>query len=236
MIRPLPFTLLAGVVCLVAVTLPVMRGRASAMSMAQTQGRNMDYSGDSDVIEMTGETTDGEKGEDETMLADSPHWASHTHRHSSPALLLGARFAQDNLVAVPMALVHTSQALQQDVNCSKVRASLHSNSLTPSMLLQPPWLHLSPSLGSCPTQYVVRHLGPNTSPSALLEARCLCKGEPCSNEGHQCVPVSRQVPVLHGRGAPSSRSLSLQEVVVGCACVLRPGLMADYVLSPWLQN
>lgn len=99
-------------------------------------------------------------------------------------------------VLVPYALVATSKVLLEGSNCSTLRVPLHSNTVPVDMLLQPSWIHLSPTLGSCPTQYLVRRLGPHYSPSALLEAHCPCKGAPCSNEGHQCVPLSRQVNKL----------------------------------------
>ncbi|KAF2367424.1 Interleukin-17 family [Trinorchestia longiramus] len=219
----------------IAATLSSSSDRATAMLVSN--GRHMDYQTASQH-EMS-EIPLGEDGQEGSM---GPQWQRLAHRPSSypdGGVHPGGRDSdalEDYRVAVPQALVLASQVLQQGSNCSRMRVLLHSNTITHDMLLQPPWLHLSPSLGTCPTQYVVRHLGPNFSPSALLEAQCMCNEEPCSTEGHQCVPVARQVPVLHRRGAARSQSIFLQEIVVGCACVLRPGLMGDYIISPWLQN
>ena len=133
------------------------------------------------------------------------------------------------LVAHPITM--PSHILRKGLNCSGLNVPLHVNHVTESIQLRPEWLHKSRKIGDCPTQYVSRDLGGKHTPSSILEAVCSCEGSTCSEEGHQCHPVSKLVPVwvYHSH---NQHVLDLIEVAFACACVRRPGFGGNVIHSP----
>nr|QOD42431.1 crustacean female sex hormone 2 [Lysmata vittata] len=136
---------------------------------------------------------------------------------------------------VPHPVVYTSQILREGVNCSSIRMNLHRNHVKPELQLRPDWIHKSDFIGDCPAHYVTKELPPMYSPAVILEAVCTCGGSQCSRSGHQCVPVSRHVPVWVRRG-PNFHVLDVEEVTVACACVRRPSGEGNFVFAAAVQN
>ncbi|XP_042859036.1 uncharacterized protein LOC122245152 [Penaeus japonicus] len=137
--------------------------------------------------------------------------------------------------AVPSPIVHTSQMLHQGINCSALASNLHENHIKPELQLRPDWIHISELIGDCPTHYITRELPPMYSPAVVLEAVCTCGGSQCSRDGHQCVPVTRHIPVWVRRG-PNVHVLDVEELTVACACVRRPSVGGNFVFSPAVQS
>ncbi|KAK7077397.1 hypothetical protein SK128_018810, partial [Halocaridina rubra] len=135
---------------------------------------------------------------------------------------------------VPHPLVYTSQLLHEGVNCSSFRTNLHKNHIRPELQLRPDWIHKSELIGDCPTHYVTRELPPMYSPAVVLEAVCTCGGSQCSESGHQCVPVSRHVPVWVRRG-PNVHILDIEELTVACACLRRPSAGGNFIYAAAIQ-
>lgn len=137
--------------------------------------------------------------------------------------------------AVPLPIVHTSQMLHRGINCSALDSNLHENHIKPELQLRPDWIHISELIGDCPTHYVARDLPPMYSPAVVLEAVCTCGGSQCSRDGHQCVPVTRHIPVWVRRG-PNIHVLDVEELAVACACVRRPSVGGNFVFSPAVHS
>ncbi|KAK7077141.1 hypothetical protein SK128_018675, partial [Halocaridina rubra] len=136
---------------------------------------------------------------------------------------------------VPDPIIYTSQIIHKGVNCSSIRSAMHKNHISPELQLRPEWIYESQLLGSCPTHYVTRELPPMYSPSVVVEAVCTCGGSKCSDDGHQCLPVSRHIPVWVRQG-PNFHVLDVEELTVACACVRRPSTGANFIYSPAIQS
>nr|QOD42430.1 crustacean female sex hormone 1 [Lysmata vittata] len=131
---------------------------------------------------------------------------------------------------VPEPIMYTSQIIHKGVNCSSIRTGLHKNHIRPELQLHPEWIHTSELIGSCPTHYVTKELPPMYSPSVVVEAVCTCSGSKCSREGHQCLPVSRYMPVWVRQG-PNFHVLDVEEITVACACVRRPSVSGNFIYA-----
>nr|XP_027234408.1 uncharacterized protein LOC113825775 [Penaeus vannamei] len=136
--------------------------------------------------------------------------------------------------AVPLPIVHTSQMLHRGKTVP-LDSNLHENHIKPELQLRPDWIHISELIGDCPTHYVARDLPPMYSPAVVLEAVCTCGGSQCSRDGHQCVPVTRHIPVWVRRG-PNIHVLDVEELAVACACVRRPSVGGNFVFSPRVHS
>ncbi|XP_066954426.1 uncharacterized protein [Macrobrachium rosenbergii] len=131
---------------------------------------------------------------------------------------------------VPDPVIYTSQIIHKGVNCSSIKTDLHKNHITPELQLHPEWIHTSQLIGTCPTHYVTRELPPMYSPSVVVEAVCTCTGSKCSRDGHQCLPVSRHIPVWVRQG-PNFHVLDVEELTVACACVRRPSVGGNFIFA-----
>ncbi|CAL4153500.1 unnamed protein product, partial [Meganyctiphanes norvegica] len=127
---------------------------------------------------------------------------------------------------VPYDVVAASGAVGKGVNCSGLQSNMHPNLIPREAQLHPSWLYASSLIGDCPVHYVERALPPLYHPPRLLEAVCSCQGSQCSQEGHQCVPISRLMPVWVRRGA-GQYVMDVEEVTVICACVMRTSITAN---------
>ena len=127
---------------------------------------------------------------------------------------------------VPYDVVAASGAVSKGVNCSGLQSSMHPNLIPREIQLRPSWLYASQLIGDCPVHYVERFLPALYHPTRILEATCSCQGSQCSQEGHQCVPISRLMPVWVRRGA-GQYVMDVEEVTVTCACVMRTSLTAN---------
>ncbi|XP_042858179.1 uncharacterized protein LOC122244361 [Penaeus japonicus] len=136
---------------------------------------------------------------------------------------------------VPHPIAHTSQLLHEGINCSRVSSDLHLNNLKGDVQLRPTWILNSRFIGDCPTRFVSRELPPKYFPPVVLEAQCACGGAHCSQEGHQCVPVSRHVPVWVRRG-PTFHVLDVIEVKVACICARRRSYRANNLMMAAIQS
>nr|QYK79693.1 crustean female sex hormone [Penaeus monodon] len=136
---------------------------------------------------------------------------------------------------VPHPIAHTSQLLHEGIDCSTITSDLHPNNLKGDVQLRPAWILDSHFIGACPTRFVSRELPPKYFPPVVLEAQCVCGGSHCSQEGHQCEPVSRQVPVWVRRG-PSFHVLDVMEVTVACICARGRSYRANNLIMAAIQN
>ncbi|CAL4108253.1 unnamed protein product, partial [Meganyctiphanes norvegica] len=136
----------------------------------------------------------------------------------------------------PRLLATTSQLLQEGVNCSAIRSSLHMNLVQQDYQLLPTWVHETEDIGDCPTQYVARRLPAEYAPKEILEARCRCEGSQCSRLGHQCVLLTRNIPVWVRRWGEHYHVLDLEKVGVACACLRRPSKQADVIYGPFIES
>ncbi|XP_076054440.1 uncharacterized protein LOC143033121 [Oratosquilla oratoria] len=125
--------------------------------------------------------------------------------------------------------------LTQGTNCSGLSSTLHKNLVPPNHQLRPTWLHNSELIGDCPTNYTNLNKPSFYRPSRIQEATCACEGSPCSEDGHQCVPVSRYVPiwVRHTNGDFVN---DRQEVVIACVCARRQSGVGNNVYSPAISG
>ncbi|XP_042860456.1 uncharacterized protein LOC122246161 [Penaeus japonicus] len=137
--------------------------------------------------------------------------------------------------SIPEPVIYTSQVLQQGVSCSTLHSEMHENYIKPELRLRPEWIYESKLIGDCPTHYVTRELPSIYSPSTVLEAVCACRGSQCSKDGHQCVPVSRHVPVWVRRG-PNLHVLDVEELTVACACAQRPSAGGNFIYSAAVES
>ncbi|XP_037787591.1 uncharacterized protein LOC119583157 [Penaeus monodon] len=137
--------------------------------------------------------------------------------------------------SIPEPVIYTSQVLQQGVSCSTLHSEMHENYIKPELRLRPEWIYESKLIGDCPTHYVTRELPSIYSPSTVLEAVCACGGSQCSEDGHQCVPVSRHVPVWVRRG-PNLHVLDVEELTVACACARRPSAGGNFIFSAAVES
>ncbi|CAL4155559.1 unnamed protein product, partial [Meganyctiphanes norvegica] len=136
----------------------------------------------------------------------------------------------------PRLLATTSQLLQEGVNCSAIRSSLHMNLVQQDYQLLPTWVHESENIGDCPTQYIARRLPAEYAPREILEARCSCEGSQCSRSGHQCVLLTRNIPVWVKRWGEHYHVLDLEKVGVACACLRRPSKQAHVIYGPFIES
>lgn len=139
---------------------------------------------------------------------------------------------EDTYVLVPRAIISSTAKLHQDVNCSEYRevSTVYGNSFQANYNLRPTWLHRSKTISTCPTQYVERQVeGPLAiQPVTVLEAKCVCEGSQCSQDGSICVAVKYRLPVWIKVDSDDYTTDSV-ELTVACACAKNPSRDAGYI-------
>ncbi|KAK8724880.1 hypothetical protein OTU49_010959 [Cherax quadricarinatus] len=131
-------------------------------------------------------------------------------------------------LSVPEALVQFSQVQAEEEVCKDLSVQLYSVDLT-EHYLEPLWVRETVHLGMCPSKLQTRHLGENVWPPNVVEIKCLCQRETCSNLGgdFRCQVVRRPVRmwVRH-----QDQFIPMQEMVsVGCVCAQRISPEGKYV-------
>ncbi|XP_045612404.1 uncharacterized protein [Procambarus clarkii] len=127
---------------------------------------------------------------------------------------------KNDYLSVPEALVQFSQEHSEETVCKDLSVQLFRVDLSEDYL-EPLWVRGTVHLGMCPSKLQTRHLGENVWPPNLVETKCLCQGETCSNLGgdFRCQAVRRPIRmwVRH-----LDQFIPTQEMVsVGCVCVQR---------------
>lgn len=131
-------------------------------------------------------------------------------------------------LSIPESLVLFSQKQAEENVCKDLSVQLFRVDLR-EQYLEPLWVRETVHLGVCPSMLQERRLGEDVWPPSVVEVKCLCQRESCSNLGgdFRCQAVRRSVRtwVRHNnqKFVPSQESVS-----VGCVCVQRTGIEAKH--------
>lgn len=163
-------------------------------------------------------------------------WLFHFCRTSSSKNPFQSSFANEMIHTsklidfywVPKDVQMFSHFLHKRTNCSDISSQLSKNTLKMDERMKPVWLHKSNRIGPCPTVFVVRDLGEDRIPREVIEAKCSCEGNICARGGHECLPISKLIPVWIQK-QPGIFTLDLEEVAFACACIKRPGDFSDSI-------
>ncbi|XP_045110383.1 uncharacterized protein LOC123504127 [Portunus trituberculatus] len=138
----------------------------------------------------------------------------------------------DTYILVPRAIISSTAKLHRGVNCSEYRevSKVYGNGFEANYNLRPTWLHRSKTVSTCPTQYIERQIqGPlPIQPVTILEAKCVCEGSQCSQDGSICVAVKYRLPVWISMDSDGYTTDTV-ELAVACACAKNPSRDGGYI-------
>lgn len=132
----------------------------------------------------------------------------------------------DNYMLVPRAIIGSTANLHHGVNCSEFRkgSKVYENRFQASFNMRPIWLHRSETISTCPTQYVERQIQQGSlpvQPVTVLEAKCVCEGSQCADDGSVCVALKYRLPVWIKLDSKDYTTDAV-ELTVACACAKNP--------------
>ena len=138
----------------------------------------------------------------------------------------------DTYVLVPRAIISSTANLHHGINCSEYRevSKMYGNSFQSNHNMRPTWLHRSKTISACPTRYVERHIQgtQSTQPVTVLEAKCVCEGSQCSQDGSICVAVKYRLPKWMKIDSDGYTTGTF-DVTVACACAKNPSRDGGYI-------
>ena len=124
-------------------------------------------------------------------------------------------------MSIPEGLVSFSQTQQEEVVCRDLTVPLFKVDMR-HHYLEPKWMRKTLDVGVCPSMLQERRLGENVWPSSVVEVKCLCQQQSCSDRGwnYRCQAVKQTVRTWV-RHSGQSFVPSQETVSVGCMCVQR---------------
>ncbi|XP_042203716.1 uncharacterized protein LOC121853563 [Homarus americanus] len=134
---------------------------------------------------------------------------------------------KNDYLSVPEALVQFSQEQTEETVCKDLSVQLFRVDLA-ELQLEPYWVRQTAHLGMCPSKLQTRKLGDNVWPNSVVETKCMCQRELCSNEGgdFRCQAVRRPIRtwVRH-----MDQFMPTEEMVsVGCVCAQKTSPEGNY--------
>lgn len=139
----------------------------------------------------------------------------------------------DNYMLVPRAIIASTANLHHGVNCSEFREAsrVYENRFQENFNMRPTWLHRSKTISTCPTQYVERQIQQGSflvEPVTVLEARCVCEGSQCADDGSVCVALKYRLPTWI-RLESGEYATDTVDLTVACACAKNPSREMDFI-------
>lgn len=144
-------------------------------------------------------------------------------------------FMNSYYILVPRAIIASTANLHHGVNCSEFRETsrVYENRFQANYNIRPTWLHRSKTISTCPTQYVERQIQEGSlivKPVTVLEAKCVCEGSQCADDGSVCVAVKYRLPVWWiRRDFEDYYTLGTEELTVACACAKNPSREGGFI-------
>ncbi|XP_064108475.1 uncharacterized protein LOC135216882 [Macrobrachium nipponense] len=134
---------------------------------------------------------------------------------------------EEDYTSVPDVLIQFSQKQAEETVCNDLSVQLFRVDLS-EHYLEPVWVKEIVHLGMCPSKLQTRSFGKDVWPSTVVETKCLCNNQPCSNLGgdFRCQAVRKPIRtwVRH-----VEKFMPVQEMItVGCVCVQRTSPEGKY--------
>lgn len=156
--------------------------------------------------------------------------------HMAPLYRTGEQVTEEikeDYMLVPRAIIGSTANLHHGVNCSEFReaSKVYENRFQKNFNMRPTWLHRSKTISTCPTQYVERQIQQGSlpvEPKTVLEAKCVCEGSQCADDGSVCVALKYRLPVWI-RLVSEDYYADTVELTVACACAKNPSREGGYI-------
>lgn len=142
---------------------------------------------------------------------------------------------KNDYAAMPEIMVEFSQKQAEETACKDLSVQLFRVDLS-EHFLEPLWVRETAHLGMCPSKLQTRELGSNVMPPRVVETKCLCQQESCSNLGgdFRCQAVRKSITtwVRH----EENKYIPSQELItIGCVCVQRASPEGKYAKTALLS-
>lgn len=135
---------------------------------------------------------------------------------------------KNDYAALPEVMVELSQKQAEETACKGMSVQLFRVDLS-EHFLEPLWVRDTVHLGMCPSKLQMRELGSNVMPPRVVETKCLCQQESCSNLGgdFRCQAVKKSISTWVR--LEENKYIPSQELVtIGCVCVQRASPEGKY--------
>ncbi|XP_068203866.1 uncharacterized protein [Palaemon carinicauda] len=134
---------------------------------------------------------------------------------------------EEDYSSVPNVMIQFSHKQVEGTVCDDLSVQLFPVDLK-EHYLEPFWVREIVHLGICPSKLQTRSFAKDVWPSTIVEAKCLCHNQPCSNLGgdFRCQAVRRPIRtwVRHLEKFMPSQEM----ITVGCVCVQRASPEGKY--------
>ncbi|XP_063842212.1 uncharacterized protein LOC135089954 [Scylla paramamosain] len=126
-------------------------------------------------------------------------------------------------MSIPEGLVSLSQMQQEEAVCRDLSVPLFRVDMR-HHYVEPRWMRNTLDVGVCPSILQEKRLGENVWPPSVVEVKCLCQQQSCSDRGwdFRCQAVQQTI-MTWVRQSSQDFMPSTEVVSVGCMCAQRTG-------------